>query len=59
MQVSTILWEFIGWPRFCKLLYFLAGSSKWCRECSDEQSLRKRSKDWSSNTHTDATVFPL
>ena len=42
MQVSTILREFIEWPRFHKLLYFLSGGSKWCRECSDEQSLRKR-----------------
>ena len=33
-----------GWPRFRKLLYFLSGGSKWCRECSDEQSLRKRSR---------------
>ena len=45
VQVSTILREFIGMTTISQVtIYFLSGGSKWCRECSDEQSLRKRSR---------------
>jgi len=45
MQVSTILWQFIGMTTISlvtNLLCFLSGGSKWCREWSYEQSLQKR-----------------